>query len=317
MKALIEYLTPELGETFTARKIPPHLQVLTALQFYGHGSYQKMVGQDLFMPMSQASVSKYVNKVTQAILKCLSNKISFPRTNDEMQQKKVKFMAKNDFPGIIGIVNGTHIGIISPPTNDPNAPADLFYNSKGFYSLNVQIICDSDYKILNVNTKYPGSLHNSEIWHTSGVREMLKQHFETGVPSAWSAWLLGDQGYPLEPWLLTPVANTTQGTPEAKYNAAFGRSRIMVNHCIGYLKSVFRCLHKDRILHYSPLNAGNITAACCILHNIRIENNELVESDLIHDHLESESPQDEETISKPLTRHGKLTRQRLIRSRFT
>ena len=77
-------------------------------------------------------------------------------------------------------------------------------------------------------------------------------------------------GYSLEPWLLTPVARTVSGSPEAKYSSAFRKSRILVEQCIGLLRNVFRGLHKHRQLHYSPTVAGNIVAACAKLHNIRV-----------------------------------------------
>lgn len=224
-------------------------------------------------------------------------------------------MAKTDFPGTVGIVDGTHIGIISPKINNQHAPSLLFYNRKRFYSINAQIVCDANFKILNINTKNPGSVHDSAIWQTSKVRMCLKERYEHGDHSS---WLIADQGYPLEPWLMTPVAETVAGSPEARYNIAFRKTRILVEQCIGFLKSVFRCLHKHRTLHYSPKNAGNIVAACAILHNIRIIRNELTEDDLDDD---SDSDDDEEDDfmfcgPKAVVRQGKAMRESLIRSKF-
>ncbi|RZC42826.1 DDE Tnp 4 domain containing protein, partial [Asbolus verrucosus] len=47
-------------------------------------------------------------------------------------------------------------------------------------------------------TEYPGSNHDSFIWRNSAVREALAEGtFSEG-------WLIGDSGYPQEPWLMTP-----------------------------------------------------------------------------------------------------------------
>lgn len=78
----------------------------------------------------------------------------------------------------------------------------------------------------------------------------------------------GDSGYPLEPWLLTPVANPTAGTGEDAYNRAHTGTRVVVEQCIGLLKMRFRCLQKYRTLHFNPERCTNIITACAILHNV-------------------------------------------------
>lgn len=47
-------------------------------------------------------------------------------------------MEKFNFPGVIGAIDCTHIPIIAPPTFDHIRLA--YYNRKGYYSLNVQIV---------------------------------------------------------------------------------------------------------------------------------------------------------------------------------
>lgn len=69
-----------------------------------------------------------------------------------------------------------------------------------------------------MNTKFPGSVHDSAVLATSSARKILKDMYDDGNHST---WLLGDQGYPLEPWLMTPAAVTVLESPEAKFNMAF------------------------------------------------------------------------------------------------
>lgn len=49
-------------------------------------------------------------------------------------------MQKFGFPGVIGTIDCTHIAIIAPSIEDPVRPALPYYNRKGFYSLNVQMV---------------------------------------------------------------------------------------------------------------------------------------------------------------------------------
>lgn len=51
---------------------------------------------------------------------------------------------RNGFPGIIGAIDGTHIAVVAPSINNAIGPPLLFYNRKGYYSLNIQIVSPSD-----------------------------------------------------------------------------------------------------------------------------------------------------------------------------
>jgi len=79
--------------------------------------------------------------------------------------------------------------------------------------------------------------------------------------------VVGDSGYPLEPWLLTPVSAPTSHGQES-YNAAHTKTRSVVERSFGLLKSRFRCLDKSGgTLLYKPDKTCRIVVACFVLHN--------------------------------------------------
>ena len=79
--------------------------------------------------------------------------------------------------------------------------------------------------------------------------------------------VLGDSGFPTQPWLMTPLSNTvTEG--QKIYNKAHKLCRNPVERCNGVLKTRFRCLLKERVMRYSSAKAGLIINACAVLHNI-------------------------------------------------
>lgn len=84
---------------------------------------------------------------------------------------------------------------------------------------------------------------------------------------------LGDSGYPLEPWLLTPVAHP-ENHGEQDYNRSHRSIRNIIERTNGVLKQRFRCIFKHRVLHYSPTRAAKIIYSCAILHNMCILRNE-------------------------------------------
>lgn len=44
------------------------------------------------------------------------------------------------FPGIIGALDCTHISIITPPAYDAEYPGRVYFNRKGYASINTQIV---------------------------------------------------------------------------------------------------------------------------------------------------------------------------------
>ena len=127
---------------------------------------------------------------------------------------------------------------------------------------------DHEYRILNVNAKFPGSTHDSHIWRMSAVREHLRNAYRDG-----HTWLLGDSGYPLEPWLLTPFENPNSDEQQM-FNNRFAKARSIVERAIGVLKGRWRCLTRQRMLHYQPRTASQMINACAAMHNICLQLND-------------------------------------------
>ena len=100
-----------------------------------------------------------------------------------------------------------------------------------------------------MNAKFPGSSHDSGIWATSPVRTLMRRFHNHN-------WILGDSGYPLEPWLLTPFPeNDVDEDYKRAFNSIHIKTRNTIERSFGVLKSIFRCLLKHRTLNYSPVKA--------------------------------------------------------------
>lgn len=51
-----------------------------------------------------------------------------------------RFRTKYHIPGVIGIIDGSQIGIFPPATNDNQFPEFVYVNRKGFHSINTQFV---------------------------------------------------------------------------------------------------------------------------------------------------------------------------------
>ncbi|KOB63119.1 Uncharacterized protein OBRU01_23571, partial [Operophtera brumata] len=72
-------------------------------------------------------------------------------------------------PGVLGCIYGSNLHIFTPKKEIE----DLFFCRKHFYSINIQMICDSECIILNVNPKYGGATHDAFIWENSAANECM------------------------------------------------------------------------------------------------------------------------------------------------
>ncbi|KAH6947847.1 hypothetical protein HPB50_021832 [Hyalomma asiaticum] len=197
--------------------------------------------------MAQSAVSTTVREVSEAIISVAARKqlVHFSLMPAAKQRAKAAFSRRGCIPGVLACVDGTLVAI-EKPQGLSLGDTESYMTRKGYYALNVMV-------------------------RRNPLREQLASQLEPGE------YVLGDSGYPLEPWLLTPVpGNPAPGTPEAEYNKEHASMRNVVERCIGVLKSRFRCLQRYRALLYKPDRAAGIVSACAALHNIALEAGEPV-----------------------------------------
>ncbi|VEN51239.1 unnamed protein product, partial [Callosobruchus maculatus] len=271
---VLDRIRVHLDEPVKSTDLYPELMLLTALKFFGSGSYQQDIGYNYCLGISQSSVSRCIHKIIEVFNKqeVMDAFIKFPHTIPELNNIRRQFFLKHNIPGIIGCIDCTHVALFPPKINDPNFPEYLYINRKGYHSINVQLVCDDKLEIMNVCARYPGSNHDSYIWNSCNLKNVLQNLHEAGHTDY---FLLGDSGYALRSWLLTPITpEPNPNTPESHYNSAHKRIRSTIERCNGVLKMRFRCLFKHRVLHYDPETACKIINTCCILHNICLRLND-------------------------------------------
>ncbi|XP_055616049.1 putative nuclease HARBI1 [Toxorhynchites rutilus septentrionalis] len=265
-KEAFRYVLEEIENCLTTRKggLSTEVKLAACLRFFAEGNYQHGAGQDYHIAIAQPTFSKVLTEMLNILERTLCKKwISLNMTEDEQRRAKLHFYQKTSIPGVIMCLDGTHVKIIPPKLN-----RNLFFNRKGFYSLNVLIVCDDQQRIRFVDPTFQGSNHDSHIWRVSPARTHFEQLHQNGEVNT---KILGDAGYPSEPWLVTPFRAAEEGSLESDFNRRHALGRAIVERTIGLLKNRFRCILGARQLHYNPTKCAQIINVCCALHNICLE----------------------------------------------
>lgn len=133
---LLEIIDTKLKPSSHSTAVSPLIMLAASLRFFSEGSYQKGVGNDRYVGLAQPTMSKVLQLVLDILEKEICPvEIVFPTDEREKHIIKQGFYEQTGFPGVIGCVDGTHVSIIAP-THDKH----LFYNRKGFYSLNGMLV---------------------------------------------------------------------------------------------------------------------------------------------------------------------------------
>ncbi|KPP79692.1 putative nuclease HARBI1 [Scleropages formosus] len=261
----IYFLVDLLGDSLSrrtqrSRAISPSVQILAALGFYTSGSFQTRMGDAI--GISQASMSRCVTNVTNALVEKASSFIGFARDNSTKNQSKEDFYRVAGMPDVLGVVDCAHIAIKAPNAEDLS-----YINKKGFHSINCQLVCDSRGLLLSAETHWPGSLSDGEVFKQSSVRSFFEEQENH------EGWLLGkrDRLYPLKKWLMTPL-QYPETPADFRYNMAHAATHEIVDRTFRAIQTRFRCLDGSKgYLQYSPEKCARIILACCVLHNVSLQ----------------------------------------------
>lgn len=189
------------------KPLSPESKVAITLRYLATGKMQQCSCDDF--GTTQPTISRVITQTVDALADpdILCQFIKFPLTRQEVQRKQDEFMESTGFPGVVGAIDGTHVRIVAPSVNE-----HLYVNRKRYHSINVQVVIDAKYRILDIVARWPGSVHDARILDESGLKVLFEQNH---VPAG--CYMLGDSGYPSKQWLLTPYLNPQPGA-QANYN---------------------------------------------------------------------------------------------------
>lgn len=276
------------------------LEVLIYVYWLAHGLSYRVVSGVFSVPRS--TVHRVIHKVARHIGHNLKRAIHFPSAEDlDAVGRGFGLLAGSPvFNKAVGAIDGSHIRIKPPQLHRLD-----YLNYKGFYSVNMQAICDAEGRFLDIFVGYPGSVHDTRILKNSPFY-LAGQYPPAGY------FLLGDGGYPcLESpvGLITPYKEPITGAVQGRFNYYHSRARSIVERSFGMMKTRWRST-LFKALEVRPTFAPLVIATCAFLHNVCLDNGDMLEpdADMAQDILDPHPPR--EGLAQHET-SGNATRDRL------
>ena len=167
--------------------------VQAGLRFFATNSFQQVIGD--VVGIHRSTCCKVVHEFSEAVCRHRAEFISLPRNDNDRDLIKKGFYEMGGMPGVIGLIDCTHAKIQCPSENEAD-----YVNRKGVHSINVQCVTDHLQRYIDVEARWPGSTHDSFILNNSRAKDF----FENTLTSTDKGIILGDSGYPIKKWLMTP-----------------------------------------------------------------------------------------------------------------
>lgn len=215
--------------------------------------------------MSKSNLSRCFVRVINALNELAPKYIKWPSGSD-LVAAKGKFASKSAFKNLVGVVDGTYV-----PIKAPKNQTRSYTNRKGFTSMTLQCVCDSDMSYIDCYTGWPSSVPDIRVFKNSDIflkcQENEREYFPNGE------YILGDKAYPCLSWCIPPYMRRRRLTnAQTVFNKKHASARVIIENSFALLFGRFRRL-RDLDMNRTDWIPPTILA-CCVLHNVCLKFND-------------------------------------------
>ncbi|XP_057302860.1 uncharacterized protein LOC130637023 [Hydractinia symbiolongicarpus] len=188
-----------------------------------------------------------------------------------MLEKVGEFEAKFGMTQAFGCIDGTHVQILRPSEHSQD-----YFSYKMYFSLNVQAVCDFRGYFMDVDCRWPGSVHDAKVFANLNIAAKLKDEeipitYEDILPGRAKVpnYLIGDPAYPLTPYCMK------------EYHSCSTNAKCYLTTCSGQQETQ-STKKVDLKIDFVPV----AIYACFVLHNICELNKCVIDPDLVKIEIE-------------------------------
>ena len=205
---ILERLRPHITKQTTNFREPiePGLRLAITLRFLATGD--SFVSLSLLFRVHCSTIGKIIDDTCEAIVKeYMDEIISCPTTQEGWRDIARGFSGTWNFEHTVGAIDGKHIRIMKPPRT-----GSQFFNYKGFFSLVLLGVVDSNYKFIYASVGANGATCDAQVFFYSNLYRAMVRN-EVGLPpperlhgeqKAIPYFFVGDDAFALKEWMMKP-----------------------------------------------------------------------------------------------------------------
>ncbi|KAK3923960.1 Protein ALP1-like [Frankliniella fusca] len=216
-----------------------------------------------------------IELVLDRIIGIIKRVIKKPDNLDQVGEQFSRMADSPAFTQCVGAIDGCQIYFIV----DDAERNQEYINRKLYYSINLQGLVDHKCRFTDIFVGFPGSCHDLRVFRHSGL-------YREGVYPPRGYFIIGDGGYhcmrdPVT--LITPYRNDRNVVlteDQINFNFHLSKARAVVERAFGLLQARMRIIF-HRALEVKFKKAVKVIGACCVIHNICIDANDIIPHDRI------------------------------------
>ena len=213
---------------------------------------------------------KKIYRIIYGIVDIVNIVLQLPGVPFDNKEEAVKVsqsfsrLTQNKFVGAIGAIDGFLLALHDPKSAVKDSAH--YYSRKGFFALNLQVVCDGHRRVLWASCNSPGATHDSRAFERSDLFASCSQ---SDMMREWGFFLVGDSAYVSAPWMVTPFSAAVPNTVEDAFNYCQSRTRISIECTFGELTQRWGFLWRPSRLKLHRTVA--VVNALFRLHNLCVE----------------------------------------------
>ncbi|XP_022997817.1 protein ALP1-like [Cucurbita maxima] len=247
-------------------------QVAVALRRLGSGDSLVTIGYSF--GLNHSTVSQVTWRFVESMEVRGLRHLHWPSTEEEMAQVKLKFEKIQGLPNCCGSIDTTHITMCLPVL-DPTS--NVWLDAEKNHSMVLQVIVDAEMRFRDIITGLPGKMSDWLVFQSSNFHKLCEKgerlngkRLEFINRSEIREYIIGDSGYPLLPYLVTPYDGKELQPSKAEFNKRHTETRLVVQRALASLKERWRII-QGVMWRPDKHRLPRIILVCCLLHNIIID----------------------------------------------